>query len=306
MAWGRSGVRVPLGPQMGEKIGLLESAKAVGSTAVSQLLGKERSGMMTWPIIVAMKASLPERKMEWERIKKVEWLLGLGISRNDMMDMGVERGNKKREGYLDLHRRYLTKKEGWQTEVGDYIRELCFLETWAKNKDDWSADEVVVYRELVNAVSWMGILGVMYGKEFLAERRGRVNHLSLGGIEGKYRWMTEGSQSLNKDERVAKLWFNVIMAGQVRDDIWGRELDDKYGLVSLAKLNSGDLDKKRGGYMRKAEELGLTKTAAGLMDNAVESTLKALSGFQRIKDLPWMPKKWKEKAGGVFRREMMG
>lgn len=272
-------------------------------TAVSQVSGKERTGMMTWPIIMAMKASLPERKIEWKRKKQVEWLLGLGISRNDMMDMGVEPG-KKREGYQDLHERYLIKKEEWQVEVGDYVRELCFMETWAKNKDDWSADEVVEYRELVNAVSWMGVLGVMYGEEFLAERRKRVDHLSLEGIKEKYRWMTEGSRSLNKEERVAKLWFNVIMAGQVRDDISGIELDDKYGVVSLARLNRGDLDKKKSGYLHKAEELGLTKNAAVLMDKAVESSLKILSGFRLIKDFPWMPKKWRERAGSAFKREI--
>ena len=263
--------------------------------------------MLTWPIVMAMKASLPDRKLEWGRIKKAEWLLFLGIARNDMMDMGVGLERKKREGYENLHRLYLERKGEWQEEVGDYIRELCFLETWAKNKKDWSFDEAVEYRELTDAVSWVGITGVLYGKDFLSGRRKRVSKLGLEGIREKYRRIREeASQNLGGEERIIKLWFNVIMAGQVMDDRWGEDLDRRYVLPTMATVaeEKRKLRKKEKEYWDKAGRLGLTKGSGVLMKQAIGVAHGLMEGFRKIKNLPWVPNKLKDKARGVFRREI--
>lgn len=244
--------------------------------------------------LVGMKAAFPERFSEDvlsdnPNLAFFSAFTRLGIDINDAVDIipharaegkkdvieGIYRGWKKiiRDTVKEAR---LSPTEGDEkiNLVRNYQREVLTIEKEAR-EESWDKNdlqEIIRYREMVNAVSLVHNVAALSGIQTFSSRLEEIDkrELSLETLFEKYRWIIQGKPENEAERRLCAL-FNLTMGVQVIDDWFDISDDKKLGLKTIALQL---LDEKEGSvktafrlwqyadsYFKRSEEFGVSKNA---------------------------------------------
>ncbi len=163
--------------------------------------------------------------------------------------------------------------------VQNCIAEIITIETWAAAKRDWSIQDAIEYRNLVNAVSNVLVTTVTlkFPQQIVDKLESDSEHPSIEGIRAKYDWILT-NQYDNRLERTILIMHNLAMAGQIDDDRFGVEIDSVLNIHSVALVAKEyfqddskveqELNRLKTQYLSAARQLGLSPIAVTGIDFA--------------------------------------
>lgn len=161
--------------------------------------------------------------------------------------------------------------------VQNCIAEIITIETWAAAKSDWTIEEAIEYRSLVNAVSNVLITTVTlkFPQHLVVRLKANSEHPTTETIREKYSWILQ-NQYLNRLERTILIMHNLAMAGQVDDDRFGQKIDQALNVHSVALVAQvyfqndaqveQELNRLKSQFLNTARQLGLSSIAVNGID----------------------------------------
>lgn len=158
--------------------------------------------------------------------------------------------------------------------VQSYQREVLFLEREARlHSAEWPLEEVIRYRELVNAVGLVHSAAAILPYPDIGTHARAIpkQELSVDSLAKKYKWLTANNPQTEAERRLATL-FNLAMTTQVIDDWYDVEGDRKLKLTTIGTIidststnhNQGEkrIKELRNNYLKRAIDNNSTKIAS--------------------------------------------